>query len=102
MPDDAYMAALQYLSEDDRRILSISGKKGEINILLQQLLARDQENQARSLLNRKTIRSSVEKVGMVCDYVDLLTPFIPVGQISPAITLVKGVIGVSCLSKALF
>lgn len=96
--DDAYEEALQRLSKEDHSFLSAVGEKGEINTLMKQLQARDLENQSQSLLNRESIRSSVEKVGMVCDYVKLLTPFIPVASLGTALDLVKGVTGVSLLS----
>lgn len=96
--EDAYFEALTHLSKKDQQFLSDMGEKGEISILLQQLNAKDSEKQSQSFLNRTNIRSSVEKVGMVCNYVELLAPFIPAPGFSTALDLIKGVVGVSLLS----
>lgn len=95
---DAYDEALAHLSNKDREFLSDMSEKSGISDLLRQLIAKDSEKQSQSILNRKNIRSSVEKAGMVCDYLNLLTPFIPAPGMSAALSLTKGVIGVSSLS----
>lgn len=93
--NDAYNDAWSQLSESDKRLLT---NPTPIQSLLEQLDANDRNHQSESYFKRGRISAGLQSIENVCNYLDLLSDFIPAPNISAILGLMKGTIAVSTYS----
>lgn len=90
--NDAYIDAWSQLGTDDKKLLT---DPVPIRGLLEQLDATDRNHESESFFKRGRISAGLQSVENVCNYLDLLSDFLPAPTMSAALGLIKGVIAVS-------
>ncbi|KAF2967652.1 hypothetical protein GQX73_g5959 [Xylaria multiplex] len=88
----AYDEAWSQLSEQERANLS---NETSIKTLFEKLDETDQQHQSKSWLKRGKMAAGLQYVSNICDYVNLVTTWVPVPDLGAALSLFKGIIAIA-------
>lgn len=87
----AYDDAWFQLSEDEQSNLS---RETSIKSLFEKLDETDAADQSKTLLKRGKMKVGLGYVSIICGYIDLVTPWIPVPGLDAGVCLFKGIVAV--------
>lgn len=69
-------------------------REASIKTLFEKLDETDQEHQSETLLKRGKMSLGLGYVSTICDYINLVTSWIPVPGLDASVSLLKGIIAV--------